>query len=109
MSGTVINFRIERLAHRAPAIPLAISDDDRAYVTRHLEAVAEAFGVKAVPDLSLALLPANCFVHHLGELLAQCRYQDLEQRLAYGRLESVLRLVESVVTVMNERGSLRSA
>jgi hypothetical protein len=109
MTGTVINFRIKRLAHRAPAVPLAISDDDRAYVLRHLDAVAEAFGVKAVPDVALSLLPANAFVRHLGDLHARCRAQDLEQRLALGRLESVLRLVESAVTVMIERGSRRSA
>lgn len=109
MSGIVVNFRIERLARRAPTVPLALSDDDRDYVLRHLAVVGEAFGIRAIPDVKLTILPARAFVRHLGALRARCKPADLEQRLAFGRLESVLRVVESVVIVMAGRGSRRSA
>lgn len=98
--SNVHDLRIEALARRAPEQPLKLSEDDRAYVLKHLAAVEEAFGIRAVPDVPLTLMPARAFVRHLAGLRAGLDPQGLEQRLALGRLESVFRLVASAIAVM---------
>lgn len=108
MHRAVADFRIESLVRRAPSAPLALSEDDRAYVLRHLDAIGEEFDIDARPAAPLAILPAKALVRHLGELRAALVADTLARRLALGRLESVLRLVESAIALAG-RGGRRSA
>lgn len=107
MAYDIADFRIEKLIRRAPLAPLPLSDDDRAYVERHLDAVGLAFDIDVRPP-PLTMLPARALVRHLGRLRETLVPDTFDRRLALGRLESVLRLVESAIALM-ERGGRRSA
>lgn len=108
MASNVADIRIESLRRRAPLAPLALSQGDCDYVLRNLDVIGEAFEVDARPPAPLALIPARSLVQHLGHLRATLVADGLERRLARGRLESVLRLVETAVALL-ERGGRRSA
>jgi hypothetical protein len=100
---TVVDFRTQSLIRRAPTAPLDLCADDRAYIDGYLAVVGEALGREARPRVPLTVLPARAFVAHLAELRATLNPHDFDQRLALGRLESVLRLVETAITVMEHR------
>ncbi len=99
MPCPVADFRIERLVRRAPASALPLSEDDRAYVLRHLDAIGEEFGCETRPPVPLEALPGKALVRHLGELRARLVPDSLPRRLAVGRLESLLRLVETAIAL----------
>ncbi|MGE5476239.1 MAG: hypothetical protein ACM3Q1_06265 [Bacteroidales bacterium] len=69
--------------------------EDRDYLLRHLRAVGEAFGVNAVPDVPLRVMPARALARHLARLRSTIQAECFEQELALGRLESVYRLLAS--------------
>lgn len=98
------DIRFERLARQAPERELLpLSPEDREYVVSNLAAVGDAFGVAAVPDVPLSVLPARAVARHLAavrSLLVPC---SQEQDLALGRMESVFRLVASAVRVIELR------
>lgn len=100
---TVVDFRTQSLIRRAPLVPLDLCADDRAYIDGYLAVVGEALGREARPQVPLTMLPARSFVAHLAELRAILDPHDFDHRLALGRLESVFRLVETAIAVMEHR------
>lgn len=103
--GAIHDIRFERLAREAADRPLALGAEDFIYLQRHLVAVGEAFGVAAVPDVSLACLSGRALTGHLARLRARLCPETLEQQLALGRLESVYRLLASAVRLAGRAGS----
>lgn len=95
--AAIHDIRFERLAREAPDSPLPLTDEDREYVARHLQAVADAFAVAAVPGVPLSLLSGRALATHLARLRVSLDPKDQDQALALGRLESVFRLVASAV------------
>lgn len=95
--AAIHDIRFERLAREAADQPLPLCAEDQDYLTRHLQAVGEAFGCRAVPDVSLRYLSGRTIVRHLARLRASVDAVTLEQHLALGRLESVFRLLASAV------------
>lgn len=102
--SAVHDIRFERLARQAPEHELLpLSPDDCGYVVTNLAAVGDAFGVNAVPQVPLSVLPARAIARHLAavrSLLVPC---GQEQDLALGRMESVFRLVASAVRISELR------
>lgn len=93
--GAIHDIRFERLAREAADRPLPLCAEDLDYLHRHLTAVGEAFGLRAVPDVPLDLLSVRALARHVARLRSWIEPQTLEQQLALGRLESVFRLVAS--------------
>ena len=95
--AAIHDIRFERLSREAPDRPLALCPEDWAYVARHFDAVGEAFDVAASPAVPLSMLTGRALARHLARVRASVVAETLEQHLALGRLESVYRLLASVV------------
>lgn len=95
--GAIHDIRFERLAREAVDRPLSLCAEDQEYLLRHLKAVGDAFGLRAVPDVPLDLLSGRALARHVARLRSWVEPQTLEQQLALGRLESVFRLLASAV------------
>lgn len=93
--AAIHDIRFERLAREAADQPLPLCAEDQDYLTRHLEAVGEAFACRAVPDVALRYLSGRTIARHLARLRASVQAETFEQHLALGRLESVFRLIAS--------------
>lgn len=93
--GAIHDIRFERLAREAADSPLTLCAEDQDYLLRHLQAVGEAFDMRAVPDVPLHLMTVRGLARHVAQLRSWIDPCTLEQQLALGRLESVFRLLAS--------------
>ena len=95
MTDTITDLTGERMIRRAPDHPLPLSADDRAYLLSCLEEVERVFGIRALPEVQLTVLPGRTLMRRLIDLRRTLRARDAEQRTAFGRLAGAISLVDT--------------
>jgi hypothetical protein len=91
----ITTLAAERLIRRAPDHPLALGADDQAYLLSCLREIERSFGVSAVPDLPLTVLPGRSLMRRLVGLHRTLRPADAEQRTTLGRLAGAILLLDT--------------
>ncbi len=95
MVNAVTDLAGERLIRRAPDHPLPLAADDEAYLMVCLNEIERVFGVRALPEVALTVLPGRTLMRRLIELRRSLRPGDGEQRSAFGRLAGAILLVDT--------------
>lgn len=103
MVGNAVDLSLRRLARGAPSHPLPLDSGDQVYITEQLSIIAEVFGVRAVPDVPLAYLSGRDMVSHCLRLRETLQPVTPEQFLAFGRLQSVFRLLGFACDMVRDR------
>jgi hypothetical protein len=80
----------ERLVRKTPNRILPLDQSDQDYIRAGLEAVQEAFGIAALPDLPIGLMPGRALMRLLVDLRAELRPRSPEQSAAWGRLAGAI-------------------
>lgn len=109
MVDTITNLAGERLVRRAPDHPLALSEEDQRYLLDGLAEVARVFGVAAVPEVPLDILPGRALMRRMVELRMSLRARDPEQREALGRLTSAILLVDTACALDHDHAAALAA
>lgn len=80
----------ERLVRKTPNHILPLDQSDQDYIRAGLDAVQEAFGIAAAPDLPLRLMPGRALMRLLVDLRTGLRPRTPEQSVAWGRLAGAI-------------------
>lgn len=89
------DFAGERLVRKTPNSILPLEQGDQDYIRAGLEAVQQAFGIAAVPDVPLGLMPGRTLMRLLVDLRARLRPRSPEQNEAWGRLAGSILLLDA--------------
>ncbi|BAE49072.1 hypothetical protein [Paramagnetospirillum magneticum] len=84
----------ERLVRKTPDCILPLDQGDQDYIRAGLEAVQEAFGIAALPDVPLGLMPGRTLMRLLVDLRARLRPRSPEQTSAWGRLAGAILILD---------------
>lgn len=85
----------ERLVRKTPDRILPLDRGDQDYIRAGLEAVQEAFGIAALPDVPIALMPGRTLMRLLVDLRARLRPRDPGQTEAWGRLAGAILVLDT--------------
>ncbi|MBI3446433.1 MAG: hypothetical protein HY055_14020 [Magnetospirillum sp.] len=85
----------ERLVRKAPNHILALDQGDQDYIRAGLEAVQANFGIAALPDMPIALMPGRTLMRLLVDLRAQLRPRNPDQREAWGKLAGAILVLDT--------------
>jgi len=85
----------ERLVRKTPDRILPLDESDQEYIRTGLEAVQEAFGIAALPDAPLALMPGRTLMRLLVDLRARLRPRNPDQTAAWGRLAGAILVLDT--------------
>lgn len=108
MSATIISLADQRLIRRMPPhMPLALSEDDLAYIGRCLDDIAEDFGLAVRPAVPLEMLPGRSLMRLLVGLRRDLRPVNAEQRAARGALASAILRLDTAAALAEERMGAR--
>jgi hypothetical protein len=89
------DFAGERLVRKAPNQILALEPGDQAYIRESLRAVEAAYGVAAVPDVPVELMPGRTLMRLLIDLRAKLRPTSPIQREAWGKLAGAILILDT--------------
>lgn len=103
MSAIIISLADQRLIRRMPQTPLALCEDDLAYVGRCLDDIAESFGTAVRPAVPLEMLPGRSLMRLLVSLRRDLRPANAEQRAARGALASAILRLDTAAALAEER------
>jgi hypothetical protein len=95
VTEVITSLAAERLIRRAPDHPLRLGDEDQAYLLACLGEIERGFGITAVPDLPLTVLPGRTLMRRLVVLRQTLRPQNAEQRATLGRLAGAILLLDT--------------
>ncbi|WP_068430750.1 hypothetical protein [Magnetospirillum sp. XM-1] len=85
----------ERLVRKTPNHILPLDQSDQDYIRAGLEAVQAAFGISALPDVPIALMPGRTLMRLLVDLRSQLRPRTPEQTAAWGRLAGAILVLDT--------------
>ncbi|TNC95213.1 MAG: hypothetical protein FD119_2634 [Stygiobacter sp.] len=97
MQAPVVNFAAENMVRRTPDHIVAMDQADLAYIRDSLTDVGQAFGIAALPDIPLHLLPARALMRRLVDLRTSLKPQTLEQGVTLGRLAGAILRLDTAV------------
>ncbi|OAN52191.1 hypothetical protein A6A04_00350 [Paramagnetospirillum marisnigri] len=92
----------ERLVRKAPNQILALEAGDQTYIRDSLAAIEAAYGVAALPDIPIQLMPGRTLMRLLVDLRATLRPANDEQREAWGRLAGAILILDTACAFANE-------
>ena len=84
----------ERLVRKTPDRILPLDQGDQDYIRTGLEAVQEAFGIAALPDIPVALMPGRTLMRLLVDLRAKLHPRNPQQTGAWGRLAGAILVLD---------------
>ena len=85
----------ERLVRKTPNHILPLDQSDQDYIRAGLLAVQETFGIAALPDVPIALMPGRTLMRLLVDLRAKLRPRTPEQTAAWGRLAGAILVLDT--------------
>lgn len=97
MQAPVVNFAAENMVRRTPDHIVAMDQADLDYIRDGLTDVGQAFGIAALPDIPLHLLPARALMRRLVDLRTSLKPQTLEQGVTLGRLAGAILRLDTAV------------
>lgn len=109
MSRPLTDIAGERLVRNAPNQILALDPSDQDYIRAGLTAVEQAFGITALPDVPLGLIPGRTLMRLLVDLRAELRPRTPEQREAWGRLAGAVLILDTACSFANEHNRAQRA
>lgn len=102
MDRPLADFAGERLVRKAPNQLLALEAGDQAYIRDGLAAVEAAYGVAAMPDIPIELMPGRTLMRLLVDLRGTLRPASPEQREAWGRLAGAILILDTACAFATE-------
>jgi hypothetical protein len=93
-SAPLTDLAGERLVRKTPDRILPLDQSDQDYIRVGLLAVQEAFGIAALPDIPLALMPGRTLMRLLVDLRAKLRPRNPDQTEAWGRLAGAILVLD---------------
>ncbi|RAU23275.1 hypothetical protein CU669_03770 [Paramagnetospirillum kuznetsovii] len=102
MERPLADFAGERLVRKAPNQILALDAADQAYIRDSLHAIESAYGVAALPDVPIELMPGRTLMRLLVDLKAKMRPTNNDQREAWGRLAGAILILDTACSFANE-------
>lgn len=97
MDGPVVNFAAENMVRRTPDHVVAMEESDQAYIRDSLTGIERAFGIQALPDIPLHLVPARALMRRLVDLRTSLKPQTQEQGVILGRLAGAILRLDTAV------------
>lgn len=103
MQAPVVNFAAENMVRRTPDHIVAMDKSDLDYIRDSLTDIGQTFGVAALPDIPLHLLPARALMRRLVDLRTSLKPQTQEQGVTLGRLAGAILRLDTAVAFDNAR------
>lgn len=97
MDGPVVNLAAENMVRRTPDHIVAMDEADLNYIRDSLTGINQAFGVAALPDIPLHLVPARTLMRCLVDLRTSLKPQSQEQGIILGRLAGAILRLDTAV------------
>lgn len=97
MDGKVVNLAAENMVRRTPDHIVAMDESDLAYIRSSLTGIEQVFGVAALPDIPLHLVPARALMRRLVDLRTSLKPRTQEQGVILGRLAGAILRLDTAV------------
>lgn len=97
MDGPVLNFAAENMVRRTPDHAVSMDEADLGYIQDSLSGIEKAFGITALPDVPLHVVPARMLMRRLVDLRIGLKPQTQEQGIILGRLAGAILRLDTAV------------
>lgn len=97
MTGAIVNLAAENMVRRTPDHVVAMEAADLDYIRDSLGGIEAAFGISALPDIPLHLVPARALMRRLVSLRTTLKPQTQEQGIILGRLAGAILRLDTAV------------